>query len=354
MTMTTPKMTTLMLDLHLLDSGYNTAESSPADSPSSSHHHLDWESRLEDVDRLLMTTRTTTTWEEEEDQDVDTKEKKKDITFDMPPQRFVTGTMATFYLMKEDEDKKLDVTIVGPTGHRLPLLRMTKLWDRVATSFKPLVPGIHTIIASTANDIVTGTPAAVIFSRDYFSQPPLRRIVTWDMDKDRKPWGLCCNKKTEQIWIADREKNEIFVYAADGTLDMVIGGRGQQGPCQFFRPTGLAFDPVSDRIFITDKDNHRVVILNSRGQFLGTFGRKGQFPGQFMYPWGIAVSPDGSTIAVVDTRNHRLQFFDAAGQFLRQFAVCDRKNWKDHKHLWNYPRGITFNLTGKNNTLSFF
>ena len=360
-------MMTLSLDLDLddhLDSGYNTAESTPLDSPSSTYF-LDWESRLEDVDRLLMTTTTKTTWEEEkEDQDVDKKDD--DITFTMPPQPFVTGTVTKFHLMRtpaEDDDKgrmtttrrmdldkKLSVTIVGPSGHHLPILRMTNLWDRVASSFKPLLPGNYTInatvnAAARKDVVVRGTPAIVTISRDYFSQP-LRRIVSWDMDKETKPWGICNNPKTEQIWITDREKNEIVVYAADGTLDMVIGRQGQGG-LQFWRPTGLAFDPNSDRMFVTDKDNHRVVILSSTGQFLGIIGGKGQHRGQFLYPWGIAVSPDGSTIAVVDTRNHRIQFFDAAGRYLRHFEVCDKKNWKDNKHLWNYPRGITFNLNGK-------
>jgi hypothetical protein len=46
--------------------------------------------------------------------------------------------------------------------------------------------------------------------------------------------------------VADREKNEILVHAADGELQFTFGGRGA-GPGYFFRPKGVAFDASRDR-----------------------------------------------------------------------------------------------------------
>src|SRR6202000_753360 len=125
----------------------------------------------------------------------------------------------------------------------------------------------------------------------------------------------------------------------------IVGRRGS-GPGEFFRPTALAYDANSDRVFVTDKDNHRVQVLDSRGHYLFSFGSKGHRRGQFSFPWGLAVSPDGSLIAVADTRNHRIQFFNAAGRFQSEFSVANRTNWREFKSVFNYPRGLAFNLKG--------
>ena len=149
-----------------------------------------------------------------------------------------------------------------------------------------------------------------------------------------------------QLWIADREEHQILVYHPDGELDFKVGSRGDAAG-QFFRPTAVTYDVAGDRFFVSDKDNHRIQILSTRGEFLGLFGSKGNRPGQFFFPWGIAVSPDGAHIAVADTRNHRIQLFDSQGNFLRLFRVSDPKNWKDFRGIFDYPRGLAFNPTGK-------
>jgi len=148
------------------------------------------------------------------------------------------------------------------------------------------------------------------------------------------------------LWIADRDKNEILVYGPDGDLHFKFGATGT-APGEFYRPTGLVYDGSLDRIFVTDKDNHRIQIFDAQGKLLSCFGSKGSLPGQFNYPWGIAVSPNGALIAVADTRNHRIQLFDSSCRFLRQFRVSDKKNWREFRSLFDYPRGLAFSLTGE-------
>jgi tripartite motif-containing protein 71 len=148
------------------------------------------------------------------------------------------------------------------------------------------------------------------------------------------------------LWVADRDQHQLIVYRPDGDLDFKFGTRGS-AVGQFFRPTAVSFDAVNDRFLVADKDNHRIQIFNTRGEFLFLFGCKGSRPGQFLFPWGIAVSPDGHHIAVADTRNHRIQLFDGCGNFLRQFRVSDGHNWKDFRQIFDYPRGIAFNASGK-------
>ncbi|OXA52841.1 hypothetical protein Fcan01_12648 [Folsomia candida] len=105
----------------------------------------------------------------------------------------------------------------------------------------------------------------------------------------------------------------LIVYQPDGALDFIVGQFGS-GPGEFFRPVGLAYDVHSDRIFVSDKDNHRIQILNAKdGTFLGSFGRRGHLA-VFNYPRGLAFNLTGDTLFVSDFNLHQvnqLRFTDA-------------------------------------------
>ncbi|XP_021954400.1 E3 ubiquitin-protein ligase TRIM71 [Folsomia candida] len=278
------------------------------------------------------------------------------ISLVLPFQSFLTSEDAMFLITAQkpatqQDLERLAIVIVGPNNVALPILNNTAVSeDGILYTFRSVIPGIHTIdIFHNAIHPIRGCPMQILFSRNY---QRLTSILTWELpDKASSdicnPWGLCYNTKTEQLWIADRINHNLIVYKPDGTLDFVVGQFGA-GPGEFFRPTALAYDANSDRIFVSDKDNHRIQIFDAKdGAFLSTFGSKGELAGQFQLPWGIAVSPDGSTVAVADTRNHRIQFFDAAGNYLREFRVTGPKgNWKEYRLVFNYPRGLAFNLTG--------
>ncbi|OXA53067.1 E3 ubiquitin-protein ligase TRIM71 [Folsomia candida] len=267
------------------------------------------------------------------------------ISLVLPVQSFLIMKVAMFLLIAQkpatqQDLKRLAIVIVGPNNVNLPILTRTNVsGNGILYTFRPVFPGFHSIdIFHNAIHPIRGCPLKIVFSRNYRF---LTSVLDWELsDKARydscSPWGLCCNTKTEQLWIGDRVNHKLIVYKLDGTVDFFVGCRGT-GAGKFFRPTALAYDVNSDRIFVSDKDNHRIQILNAKdGTFLATFGRKGELPGQFQMPWGVAVSPDGSKIAVADTRNHRIQFFDAAGNYLQEFPIPGP----------SYPRGLAFNLTG--------
>lgn len=74
----------------------------------------------------------------------------------------------------------------------------------------------------------------------------------------------------------------------------------------------------------------------------------------FNYPWDVAVSPTGRDIAVADSRNKRIQLFDNCGKFTGKFSVFERFPF-EYKNNFDYPRGITFDLTGENfDIINFF
>ena len=72
-------------------------------------------------------------------------------------------------------------------------------------------------------------------------------------------------------------------------------------------PTGVSIDS-DDIVYVTERDNHRVSMFTSEGQFLRSFSTKGAEAGKFNPPYGIAVDRDG-LVGVSDYGNHRIQIF---------------------------------------------
>lgn len=70
---------------------------------------------------------------------------------------------------------------------------------------------------------------------------------------------------------------------------------------------------------LSDCFNHRIIILNSDGEYVSSFGHKGPEPGQFWYPRGIALTHENEMI-VCDSWNHRIQRFSLDGSFLGSFG----------------------------------
>ena len=83
-------------------------------------------------------------------------------------------------------------------------------------------------------------------------------------------------------------------------------GEEGDGDGQFKKPSGLAI--IDDLIFVADKDNRRIQILNLKGRFVSKFGTMGSGSGSFHYPWGVAVNKHRQ-IAVCDTKNARVQSY---------------------------------------------
>lgn len=72
-------------------------------------------------------------------------------------------------------------------------------------------------------------------------------------------------------------------------------------------PTGICID-ANGFIYITDKQKHGVLVLNSAGKFKMFFGTKGSSEGEFNIPCGIAVDTQGH-VYVCDSGNRRVQVF---------------------------------------------
>lgn len=155
-----------------------------------------------------------------------------------------------------------------------------------------------------------------------------------------RPWGIAFNR-FGQLVVADRSNNRIQVFNPNGEFYIEFGTRGS-GKGQLERPSAVAVSPNDDMV-VCDKDNHRIQVFNRYGQFLHTFGEKGSKIGQFMYPWDVACNKQGQ-ILVSDTRNRRVQLFEWTGVFISLFG--EENNRTKIPRLFDSPRGVAFDPKG--------
>ena len=112
--------------------------------------------------------------------------------------------------------------------------------------------------------------------------------------------------------VSDAELGILVFLTATGEPRKVVGDG------LFERPTGLAFDPESDRIFVADTRANNVKVIDREGTLLATIGREGDASGQLNSPTYLALSDDH--LYVTDTLNARIQVFDKAGRFVSSFG----------------------------------
>src|SRR5579864_1360650 len=147
----------------------------------------------------------------------------------------------------------------------------------------------------------------------------------------KRPHGVYINPydAEKNVWVVDDYKHAVFKFSHDGkTLLQTIGTPDQSGADDkhFNRPTFLAWLPDST-MFVSDGYNGtRVAKFDKNGKFLLAWGEKGvapneMRPGYFNVVHGIAADPVTHRVYVVDRANHRIQVFDENGKFVDQWAL---------------------------------
>ena len=92
-------------------------------------------------------------------------------------------------------------------------------------------------------------------------------------------------------------------------------------------PSFVSYDPSTDRIFLSDTKNNRIVVIDSSGKCLQTIGgcgsgySDGEFKSvKFSSPRGVVYSPRQNTLFVCDTDNHSIRAIDFDKEIVRTIA----------------------------------
>jgi DNA-binding beta-propeller fold protein YncE len=128
----------------------------------------------------------------------------------------------------------------------------------------------------------------------------------------RRPTGLARDTRSGRVFVADSQAHVIQVFDAQGALQATWGRRGE-GPGEFNYPTHLAF--ADGLLLVSDALNARVQVLDGEGRPVLRFGERGLFVGNLVRPKGVAADAEGN-LYVVESMHDALLVYDRAGRFL--------------------------------------
>jgi len=151
----------------------------------------------------------------------------------------------------------------------------------------------------------------------------------------------------KNVWVVDDYRQAIFKFSNDGKkLLQTIGTPNEQGDddSHLGGPTFLAWLPDGTMFLADGYKNTRVVKFDKNGKYLTAWGQRGNppnetRPGYFNTVHGIAVDPMTRRVFVTDRENRRTQVFDENGKFLAQWSYGSMSSvyflyMSADRHLW--------------------
>lgn len=200
------------------------------------------------------------------------------------------------------------------------LLEINKLEGKIPKSFKHKYTSLVGLCATQDNELL-------------FTDSGLDKILSFGLNDGKlsewaenvelvQPTGIAYSPLTEEIWVVETAAHRISVLNSKGEFIRRIGKRGiEQG--EFNYPTFIWIDK-SGKIYIVDAMNFRIQILDSEGKVISLFGQAGDATGYFSRPKGIATDSSGN-IYIVDALFNAVQIFDQKGNFLYTFGQQGRE-----------------------------
>jgi DNA-binding beta-propeller fold protein YncE len=156
-------------------------------------------------------------------------------------------------------------------------------------------------------------------------------IGSWGEGLFTRPHGLTLaldEQLGEVLYCVDDDGHWVGKFSLEGRLILSIGRRGEPAPRlsgqPFNRPTKVAIDPKTGELYISDGyGNAKIHKYSADGRHLFSWGDFGVEPGQFNLPHSVCVDREGR-VYVADRENHRVQVFDDRGNFLEQWHNLHR------------------------------
>lgn len=164
--------------------------------------------------------------------------------------------------------------------------------------------------------LTRGTDPVLVFS------PAGKFLRSWGRETGlKRPHGVSLGFDGS-IWITDEGSHTVRRHAPDGVLISEFGNPGKPstayGGKPFNRCTHTALSPEG-HVYVSDGyGNARIHKFDADGRRILSWGEPGTGPGQFNIPHNICCDSEGR-VYVADRENHRVQLFDGRGRYLGQW-----------------------------------
>lgn len=148
-----------------------------------------------------------------------------------------------------------------------------------------------------------------------------------------QPHGLYVDRGGN-VWVTDGldkdgKGQQVFKFSPDGKLLLTLGKAGVagSGTDELEAPNAVVVAPNGD-IFVGEGHNptlehSRIMKFDRTGKFLKIIGKMGSDPGEFIEPHGLAMDSHGR-LFVGDRSNNRIQILDQDGQFIAEWKQFGR------------------------------
>ena len=127
------------------------------------------------------------------------------------------------------------------------------------------------------------------------------------------PHGLAL--RDNLVYVCDHNNHRIQVFDLDLNFVRSIGSHGS-GRGEFDRPCDVKFDTAGN-MYVADGGNERVQVMDSSGRFIQEFGQ-----GKLSGPLGLLIAD--KYVYVSDFIGHCIVVYETSGQYVTSFGRCGR------------------------------
>ena len=115
------------------------------------------------------------------------------------------------------------------------------------------------------------------------------------------------------VYVCDGDNHRIQVFDRDLNFVRSIGSRGS-GRGEFGAPFNVKFDAAGN-VYVAEWDNERVQVMDSSGRFIREFGQ-----GKLRGPSGLLIAD--KYVYVSDVSGHCIVVYETSGQYVTSFGRC--------------------------------
>ncbi|OGT27635.1 MAG: hypothetical protein A2Z17_03970, partial [Gammaproteobacteria bacterium RBG_16_66_13] len=149
-----------------------------------------------------------------------------------------------------------------------------------------------------------------------------------DVDAEGNVWVTDCACTGESVRDSTHG-HQVYKFSPDGRLLMTLGNvGGAREPRFFYQPSDVLVAPTGE-IYVAEGHssregaNARILKFSRDGALIATWGTRGTGPGEFDQPHALAMDSRGR-LFVGDRSNNRIQILDQNGNFLAQWFQFSR------------------------------
>ena len=187
------------------------------------------------------------------------------------------------------------------TSTSLPASTTSTVTSTTATSTATSIPG------TTSSSTTTTTLCSLVVQWGSLGSGP---------GQFNGPQGIATNADGTRVYVSDSNNHRVVVFDQDGAFVTALGSYGSADGAFIF-PADVAVDSAGD-LFVAEA--RRIQKFDPDGNFLTKWGRDGSADGEFTFVNGIGLDADGN-VYVADLLANRIQVFDNAGGFLRKWGT---------------------------------